>query len=697
MATRETQRDPTVSHGDSDVDSTIKLSSKPAQYLSAPTRQPAIPPAAGERASEAALPVPEPTTEKVIPPRFSLSFKVNQQKAPLPPRNLIPPHVKGDTAPSLSRPKTQFKKPWLISYDDDMRPKPLDITDAFDDPFELDNDFNDFDDSDNIDDDFANRATIPMMVLEGISRQQGQEAPVMQSEISGAAGGAAIVGVGNIAGNVLKYVGNLVIARSFSPGAYGLFNLSNSFISLIVSLFNLGLDDAMVRYTAIYRKKQQRGLLQGLTIFCSVGAGVAGLIGAILLMFAAPYYADISREPGITTLLLMMAPLVPLTCMQGMWSAGLQGFKAFKWRVISQRFVVPVVLILVMLVALIFDHTLTSVVVATFVSSMVSAVLCLWFFYRMVATVRAPGPLSRVSDPIKYELREWLGFALPNFLTSVIDTVLEAVDTLLLGFFGISDVAIGQYSAANKIANFIAQPLLSFNVMFAPTIAELHGMGEQEKLSIMFKIVTKWTIIFSLPIFLIAVLFSRSLLNISGDGYVNGWPLLIALSVGFMVNAGTGSVGYMLTMTGYQKLAFINSLVAVVINTGLGVFLTPRYGAMGTAIATGLALAAVNILRLVQVKILLHIHPYQWDMLKPLAAGLISSLITWVLINLIHSTHLYIMVFTKKLPIDLVLVPVFLVLYAGLIVLLRFSAEDKIVLSTLGKKLGRGKKKPVRK
>jgi H+/Cl- antiporter ClcA len=118
---------------------------------------------------------------------------------------------------------------------------------------------------------------------------------------------------------------------------------------------------------------------------------------------------------------------------------------------------------------------------------------------------------------------------------------------------------------------------------------------------------------------------------------------------------------------------------------------------MGTAIATGLALAAVNILRLVQVKILLHIHPYQWDMLKPLAAGLISSLITWVLINLIHSTHLYIMVFTKKLPIDLVLVPVFLVLYAGLIVLLRFSAEDKIVLSTLGKKLGRGKKKPVRK
>jgi hypothetical protein len=258
MATRETQRDQAASQWDGNIDSSMRdLSSQPTQNLSTPARQPAISPAAGEYVSGTILPAVEPTTEKVIPPRISLSFTMKQQ-TPMPEEKLIPPHVKGNTAPSLPQPRTQFKKPWLISYDDDMRPKPLDITDAFDDPFELDNDFSDFDDSADIDDDFVNRATIPMMVLQGISKQQGQEAPVMQSEISGAAGGAAIVGVGNIAGNVLKYAGNLVIARSFSPGAYGLYNLCNSFIILIVSLFNLGLDDAMVRYTAIYRKKQQR-------------------------------------------------------------------------------------------------------------------------------------------------------------------------------------------------------------------------------------------------------------------------------------------------------------------------------------------------------------------------------------------------------------------------------------------------------
>ena len=38
--------------------------------------------------------------------------------------------------------------------------------------------------------------TIPMLILKGLAKQQGQQAPVMQSELTGAASSAAIVGVG---------------------------------------------------------------------------------------------------------------------------------------------------------------------------------------------------------------------------------------------------------------------------------------------------------------------------------------------------------------------------------------------------------------------------------------------------------------------------------------------------------------------
>ena len=67
--------------------------------------------------------------------------------------------------------------------------------------------------SDDAIDDFEGHDTIPMMVLMGIAKQQGQSAPVMQSEVTGAASNAAIVGLGAISGYVFKYGNNLVLQR----------------------------------------------------------------------------------------------------------------------------------------------------------------------------------------------------------------------------------------------------------------------------------------------------------------------------------------------------------------------------------------------------------------------------------------------------------------------------------------------------
>ena len=183
-------------------------------------------------------------------------------------------------------------------------------------------------------------------------------------------------------------------------------------------------------------------------------------------------------------------------------------------------------------------------------------------------------------------------------------------------------------------------PLLSLNNIFAPTIAELHSKGEMQKLESMFKLMTRWSIIFSLPIFLIMVLFAPYLLALPGASFVSAWPLLIAFSVGSMINAGTGAVGYMLLMTGYQRLSFLNSLVAVAVNIVLGILLTPRYGAMGTAMSTGLAICALNFMRVLQVRVILKMYPWRSDIVKPIGAGLLSGALIGGLLYLLHSNHI---------------------------------------------------------
>ena len=537
---------------------------------------------------------------------------------------------------------------------------------------------------------FAQRETLPMMVLQGIAIGQGKPASAMKSEVTGTAGNAALIGAGNIAGNVIKYGNNLLIQRGFGPGPYGLYSLGMSMVGLFVSVFNLGLDDAMVRYVAIYRTRKKKHLMRGLALFCTLLCGLAGILGAVAMLGLAPSLAVIknsAKAPYVLPLLLLLSPLIPLMSMQAVWSSGLQGFKAFKSRILMQRLLVPGSMTLLLLLVLIFFHgNILAVVAAGFISTIFSAALNLGFFSRMVA---------RFSDGATpaYEIREWLGFALPNFLTSVIDTVLDATDTILLALLVVSPVPLGQYAAANKLSNFIAMPLLTLNVTFAPTIAELFSKGEKEKLDIMFQVVTKWIISFSLPLCLIFMLFAQPLLAISGKGFVAAWPLLIALSAGTMINAGTGPVGYMLLMTGHQRLSFINSIVAVVVNVVLGYFLTIRYGALGTAVATGLALAIVNLMRLLQVRLLLHIHPYRPDTIKPILAGLIGALLTGALLYLMGQAHLSVQLFGKTFSMQLALVPVFLACYVELLILFKISPEDMLVLDKLKARFGGGKKK----
>lgn len=535
---------------------------------------------------------------------------------------------------------------------------------------------------------------VPMMVLTGISQAQGESKPVMQSEISGAAGAAGIVGLGNILGTVFKYISTFLIQYAFGPGIYGIYTLATSLVNLVSSVFNLGLDDAMVRYVAIYRAKKKATLLQGLTIFCTSLAGIAGLIGALLLLFFTPSLVSLHAKSygsknyfaQVVPVLQMMAPLVPLFCMQIVWVGGLRGFKAFKWRVLAANILQPVALILLLLGVIFFFSNLRiyGVAIALLVSTAFSVVLNLFFLLRQVSRVAT-------AESKQYEVREWLGFASLNFLTTIIDTVLDSIDTILLAVFSIPFIEIGQYGAALRYSIFISVPLLSLNNIFAPTIAELHSKGERRKLESMFKVITKWTITFSLPIFLIVTLFSPYLLGLSGLSFEPAWPLLIAFAIGGLINAGTGAVGYMLLMTGHNKLSFINSLVAVATNIGLGIVLTPRYGVMGTAISTGLAICVLNLMRLLQVGLILKMQPYRWDTLKPVCAGLSSALLIGVALYLLHTFKLSIVLGHALLSAQLLMIPIFLIIYVELLILFKGSPEDEIVINSLRKKFLGGK------
>lgn len=533
--------------------------------------------------------------------------------------------------------------------------------------------------------------TIPMVVLKDIAKQQDKPAPEMQSEISGAASNAGFVGLSNVFGYILKYANNILYQRGLGIGYYGLYTLSTAVVTLIGTVLTLGLDDAMIRYIAIYRGKKQSNLLRGLTIFCSALAGIAGLIGAILVIYFAPAIAGFENKPQIIPFLQVLGSTIPLMILATIWAGGLQGFKDFKKRAILGKILLPFIGFLLVVITVIFFRSLYAILIITVIGTLLGAVGNLYFFFQRFAKVNAkkekPG-----DKPEEYAAREWFGFAAPNFLTTVVGVVLDSIDTLLLGYFAVSIIALGQYGAAIKVTALVGMPLNALNTMFAPTIAELHSRGEHEKLAVMFKIVTKWSITFSLPIFWVVILFAVPFLSLSGEAFISAWPLVMVFAVGGIISASTGSVGYMLLMTGRVKLSFLNSLAAIIANVIFGLILTPRYGAMGIAIATVLAILVVNAMRVLQVRLLLKIQPYRLDVLKPIAASLLAAAIIGIPVYAMSYLNFTVKVFRAQLYPQLLLVPVFVALYIWLIARFKISPEDKIVLDKFAKKFKPGKK-----
>ena len=196
--------------------------------------------------------------------------------------------------------------------------------------------------------------------------------------------------------------------------------------------------------------------LRALAIFCTALAGLSGILGAFLLLFTAPWLADIKHSPELVPALVLISPLVPLTCMQTVWLGDLQGFKDFKWRVELQLVLLPVALILLLIVVDLFFHTLGEVVVATVMYGSIGAVLSFYFFFRKMTYVQKAGPEV-------YEVRRWFGFAAPNFLTSIVDTVLASIDTFLLAFFVISNAALNSPTAV--IVNVNLMRLLQVRIL----------------------------------------------------------------------------------------------------------------------------------------------------------------------------------------------------------------------------------------
>ena len=186
-------------------------------------------------------------------------------------------------------------------------------------------------------------------------------------------------------------------------------------------------------------------------------------------------------------------------------------------------------------------------------------------------------------------------------MSSSLIMIMGWTDTIILGIFR-TEQEVGIYSVALRIAAITGGVLFAINSIAAPKFAEFHARGDLESLSKIAKQSTKLIFWTSTPVLMVLFLFPSLVLGIFGEDFKKGIYALIFLSFGQFVSAVSGSVGYILQMTGRQMLFQKIILSATAFNILLNLILIPPYGINGAAIASMIGIVFWNLTAVAAVK-----------------------------------------------------------------------------------------------
>lgn len=496
----------------------------------------------------------------------------------------------------------------------------------------------------------------------------------MSKDLQSIAGGAGLSLLGRAVNGALSFLYGVVIARLLDVHSVGVVMLALTVIRIAEFVARMGLELGTLHFVAILAGKGDvaavRGTVRNAVRLVLVFSVLLALVLAwcavpLSVLFTMPEFAGVIRILSIS--------LVP-TSVTMVLLAALLALKRFGDNTICERIVLPAANLVVCSLLLLAGFGVVGAGVAYVAAALITLPLAVRYFQRSTAAAGDAGTAVRS--------HELLRFSAPLVLVIVLTQLLFWADIVMLGVL-LNATEVGIYSAAARTA-FVANMIVAAaGQIFAPTISNLYSRGDLAQLQGLYKTVGKWMFLITAPVVALLLLLSEEILQAFGPAFTAGKTALVILALAQLVDASTGASTFMLTMSGRLRQMVINTGTAFTLNIALNAWLVPRYGIDGAALATFLALAAFQLMALIQTRLTLGMHPYSLGYLRPLAAG-VAAFVTVALLKVAVGPMPYLLAIV-------VYAVAYMSLYVGLLAVAGIEKEDRIVVAAVLGKLRRAR------
>ncbi len=387
----------------------------------------------------------------------------------------------------------------------------------------------------------------------------------------------------------LSFVVSILLTRTLGVEGYGIYAYSMSWVLLLNILGSLGSRGLIVREVATNRTRQQWGLIRGLlqwsnTLILLTSVATAVVFGLIMFGFQMP------ATPQTGQALMIALLLVPIMSMTVLRQSTMQGLGHILQGQLPESLLQPACFIIFLAAAYFLnlgELQAPWVMVLRVMSDAVAFGVGGWLLYRIIPSV------VRQAKP-EYQTEKWVPSMLSLLFIAGTGIVYTRSDTVMLGMLS-GPGAVGLYAIALRGANFVLMSQQIGSNVLGPHVAGMYANGDIERLQQLTTKSIRVVMAYALPVALIFILLGSWFLSIFGPEFVEARNVLTILCLSKLINAATGPVGLLLTMTHHERDNAIVVSAGAVLNVGLNFLLIPLYGAEGAAIATGVTAVIANV------------------------------------------------------------------------------------------------------
>jgi O-antigen/teichoic acid export membrane protein len=207
--------------------------------------------------------------------------------------------------------------------------------------------------------------------------------------------------------------------------------------------------------------------------------------------------------------------------------------------------------------------------------------------------------------------RSILLLSTPMMVGHIVSQINNFSGQLLLSIFS-TTTDISLIAVSTRIAILMSFLIIAVNKVVAPKFAILYGEKKMEELKKVVIFSNRLLLGFSFPILILIILFGKRILNVFGEEFEDAYYVLVIISIGQFFASISGTVVFLLQMTGHEKVVRNNIVISTLLTLALGLFFVPIYGLIGAATMTFVSLVSVNLLASYKAYQILKINPYKF-------------------------------------------------------------------------------------